>query len=85
MDPTRLPFLTPVHRFMLHLFTDLLVAFILIGIEFGNICFHKLLDKLTDSATLDILYKFSKLMRWSKLSPKWEPHLGSFVTLRIEL
>ena len=56
----RLPFLAPVHRFMLHLFTDLvMVSFILVGIEFGVVCFHKLLDKLSDSATFGILNKFS--------------------------
>ena len=59
MYPTRLPFLTPVHRFMLHLFTDLVVAFILVGIEFGVVCFDKRLDKLSDCATLDIPNKFS--------------------------
>ena len=59
MYPPRFPFLAPVQRFMLHLFTDLVVSFIRVGIEFGGICFHKLLDKLRDGATFGILNKFS--------------------------
>ena len=57
MDVTGLPFLAPIQRLMLHLFTDFVVSAILIGNEYGVVHFDELLDKVCDCATFSILNK----------------------------
>ena len=40
-----LPGFAPVERLVLRLFASLVVSTRLVGVKFGSICFHKLLDK----------------------------------------